>query len=450
MKKIGYINQNGEICSFRVAFITLGCKVNQYETNMIQKEFEKTGFLVVHEKETADVYIVNTCTVTAEADRKSGQMIRRAVRSNRDAIVAAMGCSVEIQKGNSDAEIAVGTQNRIAVVQYVIERLKEKYDDNFFSYDPSDKDAQISYPLSDCHDKSQNEKSRAYIKIEDGCDLFCSYCIIPYARGRVKSRPAEEIIKEADILARNGYSEIVLTGIHLCSYGKDLGGNIEMLADLIESISELEHVSRIRLGSLEPRSLTEDFISRISRINKLCAHFHLSLQSGSEEVLKRMNRRYTTEQYREIVKLLRQYFPCCGLTTDIITAFPAETHKEHVESLAFCKDINFSAIHVFPYSERKGTKAEQISPKVSIPEIENRKKEFLELANELKTKYAECWVGRICEVIFEVQSGHLESGGYSREYVRVNFSGEMQLHAGQIYRVFIEKAEKGELFGKIV
>ena len=446
MENVGYINQNHELVPFRIAFTTLGCKVNRYETDSVQQAFESLGFQIVNADQEADVYIVNTCTVTAEADRKSGQMIRRAGRLRKDAIVASMGCRTEIlkkQNENTIADINVGTSDRMDIVQKITDCLKEKYGASYFS----DSKSQSAVLPANTEPVVSQEESRAYIKIEDGCDLFCSYCIIPYARGKVKSRPEAEIIKEAQALANKGFREIVLTGIHLCSYGKDINRGIDYLAELLENIAKIDGIKRIRLGSLEPKSITEEFISRISRIDKLCAHFHMSLQSGSKSVLERMNRQYNPEDYEKTIHLLRTYFPDCGLTTDIIVAFPGESDTEHKESLSFCEKIAFSGIHVFPYSERKGTRAAKILPKISSQISEKRKHEFLLLAKQLKENFSEKWIGKICEVIIEEKPDQYGYSGYSREYIRTHLGRDQIISPKEPCNIKIEKALSGELYG---
>ena len=273
MEKIGYINKNGDFEEFRIAFVTLGCKVNRYESDAIRQAFEDLGFVSVAESESADVYVVNTCTVTSEADRKSGQMIRRMKKRNPDAIVAAMGCRIEI-RGESAADVAAGTKNRLSIVESVVARLRVLWGDSFLEASVSSVcPTEMGGPVV------SQEETRAYIKIEDGCDAFCSYCIIPFARGRVKSRPRAEILQEASLLCEKGFREVVLTGIHLCSYGKDIGEGILSVAEILEEIGKLDGISRIRLGSLEPKSLTPVFVERIAGVEKLCPHFHLSLQS---------------------------------------------------------------------------------------------------------------------------------------------------------------------------
>jgi len=437
--KIQYIKENGQYESFKIAFITLGCKVNRYETDGVRQMFEALGFQAVDEKELADVYVVNTCTVTAEADRKSGQLLRRAKKKNPKAVVAAMGCRVEMKEKEEAADVSTGTKNRALVVDLVLKRLRESYGAAFFQ---EEEDRSFFFPEK----VVSQEETRAYIKIEDGCDAFCSYCIIPYARGRVKSRKKEDILKEAKALSEKGFSEVVITGIHLCSYGKDIGEDIFSVAEIVEEIARIDKIQRIRLGSLEPKSMTPDFILRLKNIKKLCPHFHLSLQSGSDSVLKRMNRRYTKKEFMEAVQLLKEIFPDCALTTDVIVAFPGETQREHEESLLFCEKMGFSRMHIFPYSERKGTKAVEIVPKVLPEVIEDRKKEFSELAWRLQEKYANSFLGKRSEVLLEEKRGDNQYAGYTKEYIRVYVSSSKALVSGAVYSVFLKKQKNGELF----
>ena len=446
MKKIGYINHSRDFIHLSVAFSTLGCKVNRYETDQVRQIFEGLGFRIVDEKDIADIYIVNTCTVTSEADRKSGQILRRFKKKNPDAIVAAMGCRSEIRSGVNqpqDADIAVGTGNRLQIVADLIQALQDRYKDRLLL--PED--------WSGCEDYAgipviSQEETRAYIKIEDGCDAFCTYCIIPFARGRVRSRARDEIRHEAEILASRGFREIVVTGIHLCSYGKDLGRGIDSLAEVLEDLCAIEGIHRIRLGSLEPKSLDEGFIRRIAALPKLCPQFHLSLQSGCDSTLKKMNRKYNTTDFRQAVDLLRQCFPNCAVTTDIIVGFPGESPEEHEQSLSFCSEISFSRIHIFPYSEREGTAAAGMRPKVSEADKEYRKNAFAEREKELRRKYAESFVGKTCEVLVEGEAGPVTSpSGYTSEYVRCHISSPVSLQSGVPVIVKIREAREGELYG---
>ena len=442
MEIIGRKTENGDIVPFRIAFITLGCKVNHYETDGIRQIFEGLGFHCVRPKEEADVYVINTCTVTSEADRKSGQSIRRAKAGNSKAVVAAMGCRVAIENGDADADTAAGTKDRLEIVRGVLNCLRNQYGDRYCGEKKdSEGCSQPSFPAS----VITQEETRAYIKIEDGCDAFCSYCIIPYARGRVCSRSREEIVAEAAGLAEKGFHEIVLTGIHLSSYGKDMGRDVFSLAEVAEEIAKIPGITRIRLGSLEPKSLTEAFIRYLARIPKLCPHFHLSLQSGSETVLRRMNRRYTTGEFGETLRLLREFFPGCGVTTDIIVGFPGESEEEHRESLSFCRDMAFSGMHIFPYSKRGGTRAAEMEPKISAAVTSSRKEDFFRLDKILRENFINHSLSSRCEVLIEKKKEGHTYEGYTGEYVRAHVTSSTPLDAGQVYGVLPVSQKNGEV-----
>ena len=438
-----------------VMFQTLGCKVNRYETDAVRQSFEASGFCAQNEGEghtCPDVYVLNTCTVTAEADRKSRQMIRRAKKKYPGAIVVAMGCHVEMLDGQSEADISIGTKNRLSAVRLAHELLEKRK----FSQDP---DA-TGFAYGEVYasgDKYQEfgpvlsqEDTRAYIKIEDGCDSFCSYCVIPYARGRVSSRETREVLREAEELAGRGFREIVLTGIHICSFGKDRGEDISALGDLLLGLEQIQGIERIRLGSLEPNSLTEDFVRRIAGMSKICPHFHISLQSGSDGVLRKMNRKYDTKQYRECIGWLRRYFKDLSVGTDVIVGFPTETGEEHEESLAFCREIGFSGIHVFPFSERKGTKAAEMTPKVPQDIKLKRRDEFLVLAGGLAGAYGRTFVGQTVSVLLETVDEDGFFTGYTRDYVRVHIEPDVSLEKGNTVSVVVDSCAEGVLYGRTV
>ena len=322
----------------KVAFYTLGCKVNQYETEAMQELFEKRGYQIVECDEFADIYVINTCTVTNLGDRKSRQFIRRAKKINRDSIVAVVGCysqvaSDEVEK-MEEVDIILGTTHRDKIVDLCEKVFLDGKKINMV------KDVSAYKKFDNLNIVDVKSKTRAYIKIQDGCNQFCSYCIIPYARGPIRSRNLQSIIDEARRLSYAGFKEIILTGIHVASYGKDL--NSISLVDVIEEVAKVDGIERIRLSSIEPTLIDDQFMQRVTRTNKLCDHFHLSLQSGSDEVLKRMNRKYTTLQYKEIVELIRQYMPDAGITTDVIVGFPGETDMEFQQTYDFVKEIGFS------------------------------------------------------------------------------------------------------------
>lgn len=408
------------------AFLSLGCKVNSYETEAMRGMFEAAGYEIVDFKEVADAYIVNTCTVTNIADRKSRQMLHQAKKRNPEAVIAAVGCYVqaagEALLSDSAVDLVVGNNKKSDIVSMV---------DRYFS---KKKKEELVVNMNDEREYEElnvittMEKTRAFIKIQDGCNRFCSYCIIPYVRGRVRSRKEEEILEEVSALTEKGYKEIVLTGIHISSYGTDFmsseqeeselkqdnrtGTAAEVgidnvlihqipLAELIVKISRIEGVERIRLGSLEPRIITKGFLEVISKVKQFCPHFHLSLQSGSDTVLKRMNRKYSAEEYDERVQLIRKYFEMPSFTTDIIVGFPGETNEEFRETLEFAQKIGFFHIHVFKYSKREGTKA-AVMPEQIPEEIKNvRSNRLIELSKKMAQEYKMQFLGRIERVLFE-------------------------------------------------
>ena len=332
----------------KVALHNLGCKVNAYETEAMQEMLEQNGYEIVSFKEGADIYVINTCTVTNMADRKSRQMLHRAKKMNPEAIVVATGCYVQAQeeKGEVDEciDIIIGNNKKKDLIEILENHIKK-----------SVIDINHTKEYEEMHLSKTAEHTRAYIKVQDGCNQFCTYCIIPFARGRVRSRAKEDVIREVTDLANNGYKEVVLTGIHLSSYGVDL--EHEDLLSLILAVHEVKGIERIRLGSLEPRIITEEFAKTIAGLSKMCPHFHLSLQSGCDETLRRMNRRYTSEEYYEKCQILRKYFDNPALTTDVIVGFPGETEEEFEKSKAFVDKVNFYETHIFKYSKRQGTKA---------------------------------------------------------------------------------------------
>ena len=409
----------------KAALHNLGCKVNAYETEAMQELLEQNGYEIVPFQEGADIYIINTCTVTNMADRKSRQMIHRAKKMNPDAIVVAAGCYVQAQE-NSDKideciDIVIGNnkkQNLIEILEEYEQKRKEA-DGVFVQQEVIDINHTKEY--EELHLTKTAEHTRAYIKVQDGCNQFCTYCIIPYMRGRVRSRRKEEVVEEVSALAANGYKEVVLTGIHLSSYGVDFEEK-ETLLSLIQAVHAIEGIERIRLGSLEPRIITEEFASALSALPKICPHFHLSLQSGCEETLKRMNRRYSAEEYFEKCMLLRKYFENPALTTDIIVGFPGETEEEFEESRAFVEKVNFYETHIFKYSKREGTKAAVMENQIPEQEKAARSNVLLALDQKKRGKYEEQFVGTTVEVLMEEQveiGGETYQVGHTKEYVKV-------------------------------
>lgn len=391
----------------KVAFYTLGCKVNQYETNGMIQEFLKRNYEIVLFHEKADVYIINTCTVTNMSDKKSRQMIRRTKELNLESIVVAVGCYAQVAREKleemKEIDLILGVNEKNKIVDYIEEYLQEKKKIKKIS----DVMKQIEY--SDFGEVEYSEKTRAIIKIQDGCDRFCSYCIIPYARGRVRSRKPENVVKEIRKIAEKNIKEVVLTGIHLASYGKDFKEEYHLI-DLLEEINKIEGIERIRLGSLEPTLITEEFVKRLRKLEKICDHFHLSLQSGCDETLKRMNRKYSTEDFRIIVNRLRENYKEVALTTDIIVGFPGETEEEFKKTYEFLQDIHFYKMHVFKYSPREGTKAAIMEDQVDGNRKEIRSNKLIEMSNKNEKDDNEKYLGKKLFVLFEEKDGEYIKG----------------------------------------
>ena len=404
----------------RVGFLTLGCKVNSYETEKMKIKFEEQGHTVVAFEEKADVYIVNTCTVTNIADRKSRQMLHKAKKMNPDAIVVAAGCyaqaDTEKLKEDNAVDLILGNNQKTQIVEVLEEYEKEH-----------SKQVQV---IEINHTKEYEELSieqtaehvRAYIKVQDGCNQFCTYCIIPFARGRVRSRKIADVLREVETLASKGYKEVVLTGIHLSSYGVDFSKEErESLLSLIQAVSKVEGIQRIRLGSLEPRIITEEFLEGIVATGKVCPHFHLSLQSGCNKTLKNMNRRYSAQEYAEKCELIRKYYPAPALTTDVIVGFPMETEEDFEESYEFVKNIHFYETHIFKYSRRHGTKAAAMDGQLTEAVKTQRSEKLLELHDIRAKEYEEAMIGKTIELLLEEEieeDGKMWYVGHSREYVR--------------------------------
>lgn len=412
------------------AFLSLGCKVNSYETEAMRGMFEAAGYDIVDFKETADVYVVNTCTVTNIADRKSRQMLHQAKNRNPEAIIAAVGCYVqaaeEVLLKDNAVDLVVGNNKKSDIVA-MVERCRDGRRKEELVIDiNSEKD------YEELKVATTMEKTRAFIKIQDGCNRFCSYCIIPYVRGRVRSRREEEIIEEIKRLAGKGYKEFVLTGIHISSYGSDFyeprtGAVNELpacypLAELITGIGSITGVERIRLGSIEPGIITEEFLEKISGVRQFCPHFHLSLQSGSDTVLRRMNRGYSSDEYYRRVSLIREFFELPAFTTDIIVGFPGETEEEFRETLHFVKKIGFSHIHVFKYSKRAGTRAAQMTDQIEEELKSRRSNELISLSEIISQEYKTDFLGRIEKVLFEEEiliSGVRYQVGHNERYLKL-------------------------------
>ena len=408
----------------KVALHNLGCKVNAYEVEAMQQLLENAGYETVPFEEGADVYVINTCTVTNIADRKSRQMLHKAKKMNPDAIVVATGCyaqaDTEKLKEDTAVDLILGNNQKTQIVEALEEYEKEHA-----------KQVQV---IEINHTKEYEELSisstaehvRAYIKVQDGCNQFCTYCIIPFARGRVRSRKIEEVLSEVETLAAKGYKEVVLTGIHLSSYGVDFPKEErESLLSLIQAVSRVEGISRIRLGSLEPRIITEEFLEGIVKTGKVCPHFHLSLQSGCNKTLKNMNRRYSAQEYAEKCELIRKFYPVPALTTDVIVGFPQETEEDFEESYEFVKKIHFYETHIFKYSRRHGTKAASMDGQLTEAAKAQRSDRMLELHEIRARGYEEAMIGKKMELLLEEEieiDGRPWYVGHSREYVRAVIS----------------------------
>ena len=416
----------------KVAFLTLGCKVNSYETEGMRELFLKAGAVETGFDQKADIYVVNTCSVTNMADRKSRQMLHRAKKKNPEALVVAAGCYVQAAgeklSEQEGIDLIVGNNQKARIVELAAEALEKKEARVCALLDIGKEKDYEELPI-----ETVTERTRAYIKIEDGCNQFCSYCIIPYVRGRVRSRGEQEILAEITRLAKEGYKEVVLTGIHLSSYGlakfdatlaeasKEAETVLPLLA-LLKKVQELDGIERIRLGSLEPRIMTEAFVRELASLSKICPHFHLSLQSGCDATLKRMNRKYSTAEYKEAVERLRRYFDKPAITTDIIVGFPGETEEEFSETLQFAKDIAFSQIHIFKYSRRAGTVADRMEHQVPEPVKSERSDALEAVEKSLREAYLGCFFETDEEVLLE-ETVEIEGTeylvGHTKRYVKV-------------------------------
>ena len=403
----------------KAALHNLGCKVNAYETEAMQQQLEQAGYEIVPFGEWADVYVINTCSVTNIADRKSRQMIHRARKCNPQGIVVAAGCYVQTKEEEARADDSIDLllgNNQKGELVPLLEQIFAKRGEHIAQIDDINDGVPAFEELFVSH---QAEHTRAFLKVQDGCNQFCSYCIIPYARGRVRSRGIENVLEEVNRLAENGYQEVVLTGIHLSSYGVDCN---DTLLHLIQEIHKVEKIKRIRLGSLEPRLVTEEFVRAIRQLEKICPHFHLSLQSGCDATLQRMNRKYTAGEYKEGCDLLRRYFVHPAITTDVIVGFPGETEEEFAATVEFLKQIHFYEMHIFKYSKRAGTRAAVMENQIPEEVKTKRSNVLLSLADEMSGEFREYYVGKQQEVLFEeVQTieGKDYYVGYTREYVKV-------------------------------
>lgn len=432
-------NKNSKI----ISFITLGCKVNQYETNAMAQKFKEKGYKVIEGEAKADIYVINTCTVTNMSDRKSRQMLRRMKDINKNAIIVACGCYVQVSKEEveqmEEIDLVLGNNEKKNIVEYVEKYIEEnKKEENM-------EDVMQQKEFVDFGDVTYTEKTRAVIKVQDGCDRFCSYCIIPYARGRVRSRKPQSVISEIEKIAKQGIQEVVVTGIHVASYGKDFNNDYKLI-DLLEEINKIEGIKRIRLGSIEPLLITEEFVERLKKLEKICHHFHLSLQSGCDETLKRMNRRYTIEEFKEIVNRLRKNYEDVILTTDIIVGFPGETEEEFNKTYEFLKDIKFYKMHVFKYSPRKGTKAAKMPKQIDGKQKEMRSKKLIELSDFNERTYNESYINKEVEVLFEEEKEGMYKG-HTENYILVYYKSEENLE-NKMKKVICKEVEKNYIIAK--
>ncbi len=389
---------------------------------MIQ-QFIENGYEIIEHTKKADIYIINTCTVTNMSDRKSRQMLRRMKEQNENAVVVAVGCYAQVAKEElrkiPEIDLVLGNNEKLKITDYVKDYIEKN--ENQIEIE----DVMHSKEYYDFGDVTFTEKTRAVIKIQDGCDRFCSYCIIPYARGRVRSRKPESVVSEVEKIAKEGIKEVVITGIHIASYGKDFKNDYRLI-DLLEELNKINGIERIRLGSIEPLLITEEFVNRLKKLEKVCHHFHLSLQSGCDETLKRMNRRYTTTEFKEIVKRLRNTYEDVMLTTDIIVGFPGETEEEFKETYRFLKDIKFYKMHIFKYSPRKGTKAAEMKNQVNGNIKEERSRKLIELSDINEKEYNEEYIGKEVEILFEEEKEGVYKG-HTQNYILAYYNTDKKL-----------------------
>jgi len=406
------------------------------------EQFIKKGYKLVEFNEKADIYIINTCTVTNMADRKSRQMLRKVKEINKDAILVACGCYAQVAKEElkkiEEIDLICGVNEKNRIVEYLEEYEKDKNNKQVVT------DVMHQKEFLDFGTTAYTEKTRAVVKVQDGCDRFCTYCIIPYARGRVRSRKIENVVKEVKQIAKQGLKEIVITGIHIASYGKDFKENISLI-DLLEELNKIEGIERIRLGSLEPTLINSEFLQRLKKLDKICDHFHLSLQSGCDETLNRMNRRYSTEEFMQVTKMLREVYPNVALTTDIIVGFPRETEEEYIKTYTFLEEINFYKMHVFKYSQRKGTKAAVMPNQIDGNKKEERSRKLIELSNKNEKNFNERCIGKKVKVLFEERDGEYIKG-HTTNYMEIKVKTKENLE-NKIKDVEITNIEGLELIG---
>ncbi|AWI03319.1 tRNA (N(6)-L-threonylcarbamoyladenosine(37)-C(2))-methylthiotransferase MtaB [Clostridium drakei] len=432
----------------KVAFATLGCRVNKYETEAMIEKFIKDGYEVVHFEEYADVYVINTCTVTNMGDKKSRQMIHRARRENEDAVIAVVGCYSQIASEEvsqiDGVDVVLGTRNKGEIV-YWVNRVREERKQVV-----EVKEVMKNNAFEELNIESYQDKTRAFLKIQDGCNRFCSYCLIPFARGAVCSKPPEKVISEVKELAAHGFKEIILSGIHTASYGVDLEEKCSLLS-VLEQIDKIPGIERVRIGSIDPQFFTEGVIERISVLKKLCPHFHLSLQSGCNETLKRMNRRYTAGEYEKIVEDLRYNINDVSITTDIIVGFPGETKEEFNTTYEFLKRIKLSKIHVFKYSPRKGTKAAEMKNSVDGNIKDERSRKLIELDKIMEEEFMKKFLERNMKVLYEQKCNNSKDlyEGYTPNYIKVISESQKDI-SGSIKNTEIVQTKNGALEGSLL
>ena len=433
----------------KVAFATLGCRVNQYESEAMAEKFIRAGYEVVDFDQFSDVYVINTCTVTNMGDKKSRQIISRARRTNPEAIIAAVGCYSQMSpKEVSEipgVDVVLGTRNKGDVVYYVNKAKDEGKSQVHVQGVLQNK------VFEDLKIEDYQDKTRAFLKIQDGCNRFCTYCTIPYARGSVCSKDPNKVLSEVRELAKNGFKEVILSGIHTASYGLDLEGNVNLIS-IIEEIEKIDGIERIRIGSIEPAFFTPEVIEKIKSFKKLCPHFHLSLQSGCDATLKRMNRRYTAKEYEDSVNLLRETLPDVSISTDVIVGFPGETEEEFNETYEFLKRIKLTKTHIFKYSPRKGTKAADMPNQIDGKVKDERSKKLIELNDINEKAFTEKFIDREMDVLFEQQVKGKEDvyEGYTRNYIKVEVHCMAANITGRIVDVKLEKAEKDYAIAEMV
>lgn len=429
----------------KVTFYTLGCKVNQYETQAMSEQLKNAGHEIVAQGEKADVFIINSCTVTAGADQKTRQYVRRFKRNNPNSIVVLTGCMPQAYPEDAkkliEADIVIGNKNNYAVAELIENFAKEN--NRIFNVSCHQK----GDPYANTNIKTFDERTRANIKIQDGCNRYCTYCIIPTSRGRVRSKPLNELKTELEQIAASGYCEVVLVGINLSSYGMDIDASFP---DAVELACSIDGIERVRLGSLEPDHLTEDVVKRLSKLNKLCPQFHISLQSGCDRTLKNMHRHYTSAEYRELCDSLRRNFKDCTLTTDVMVGFPMETEEDFAESLNFVKSIEFEKVHVFPYSLRPGTKAAEFKPQVEKKVKEQRAHTMIEETEFIRRKFLEKQIGKEVDVLFESKTRDGYISGYTMNYTPVKVKCDSDL-CNEIHKVKINSVGNDDFcIGEII